>query len=220
MVTNKYLTRQSDLIPESILSTPITVVGAGAIGSFTVLTLAKMGFNNITVFDDDEIDFVNINNQFYRISDIGKKKVDALYDLVSDFTGIAIKPKAERANGFFMDKIVISAVDSMDSRKQVYNMFGGALLVDPRMAIEYASIRTYMPLAGDKPTDYTNSLFNDNEAAPERCTAKATMYTASMIAGHVSKIVLDFCLDRDIIRSLDWDIGENKYSTYVEKKGN
>jgi tRNA A37 threonylcarbamoyladenosine dehydratase len=77
MVTNKYLTRQSDLIPEAILSTPITVVGAGAIGSFTVLTLAKMGFNNITVFDDDEIDFVNINNQFYRISDIGKKKVDA-----------------------------------------------------------------------------------------------------------------------------------------------
>ena len=218
MVTNKYLTRQSDLIPEAILKTPITVVGAGAIGSFTVLTLAKMGFHNITVFDDDEIDFVNINNQFYRISDIGKKKVEALHDLVLDFTGTEIKPVAERITKFNTDRIMISAVDSMESRKQIFDLFGGALLVDPRMAIEYASIRTYMPMAGDKPSDYTNSLFNDSEGVQDRCTAKATMYTASLIAGHVSKIVLDFCLDRDIIRTLDWDIETNKYSSYVERK--
>lgn len=214
---NKYLTRQSDLIPEELLTTPITIVGAGAIGSIVVLTLAKMGFHNLTVFDDDEIEHVNINNQFYRISDIGKKKVDALKEIVYDFTHVEIKPMPIRASGLLQDKVLISAVDSMKSRKEIYDLFCGAVLIDPRMAIEYASIRTYMPLRGDKPTDYTNSLFKDAEAVQDRCTAKATMYTASLIAGHVSKIVLDYMLERDIMRSLDWDIETNNYSSYVDR---
>lgn len=216
-ITNKYLTRQADLIPELLLTTPITVVGAGAIGSMVVLTLAKMGFHNITVFDDDIIEHVNINNQFYRISDINKLKVDALKELVYDFTHVNIKPMPIRASGSLSDKVVIPAVDSMKSRKEIYDLFCGAVLIDPRMAIEYASIRTYMPLRGDKPSDYTNSLFNDSEAVQERCTAKATMYTASLIAGHVSKIVLDYMLERDVMRSLDWDLEKNNYSSYVER---
>jgi len=221
MEINKYLTRQSDLIPAQVLTTPITVVGAGAIGSMVVLTLAKMGFNDITVYDDDTIEHVNINNQFYRISDIGKAKVEALAELVYDFTHVKIKPCKMRTNKDMMlsNKIIISAVDSMKSRKEIFDCFYGSVLIDPRMAIEYASIRTYFPVLGDKPKDYTDSLFNDSEAVQERCTAKATMYTASLIAGHVSKIVLDFCLDRDIVRSLDWDIGANKYSAYVQRKG-
>jgi molybdopterin/thiamine biosynthesis adenylyltransferase len=213
---NKYLTRQYDLIPENILTTPIFVIGAGAIGSMTVLTLAKMGFNNIFVYDDDIVDFVNINNQFYRISDIGKLKVVALYSLVKDFTGVEIVPINARAKDM-MAGIVISAVDSMESRKQIFELFCGSLLIDPRMAIEYASIRTFMPRKGDTPKDYTQSLYSDKDAVAERCTAKATMYTASLIAGHVSKITLDHLLGRDIMRSLDWDIGKNSYSSFVER---
>jgi hypothetical protein len=220
VTTNKYLTRQADLIPEQLLKTPITVIGAGAIGSFTVLTLAKMGFDDITVYDDDEVDYVNINNQFYRISDIGKPKVEALASLVKDFTDVDIKPCKMRTNKDMMlsNKIVISAVDSMASRKEIFDCFYGSVLIDPRMAIEYACIRTYFPVLGDSPKDYTGTLFNDSEAVQERCTAKATMYTASMIAGHVSKIVLDYLLDRDVMRSLDWDLEKNNYSSFINRK--
>lgn len=216
MAINKYLTRQSDLIPESVLGTPITIIGAGAIGSLTALTLAKMGFHKLTVFDDDKIEHVNINNQFYRLSDIGSMKVDALASLIKDFTDVDIVKMPVRASGMLKDKIVISAVDSMKSRKEIFDLFYGSVLIDPRMAIEYACIRTFFP--ADRPEDYTNSLHSDEEAVAERCTAKATMYTASLLAGQTSKIVLDYVLGRDVIRSLEWDIGKNNYSVYVERK--
>lgn len=217
MAINKYLTRQSDLIPESVLSTPITVIGAGAIGSTTALTLAKMGFHNLTVFDDDTIEHVNINNQFYRLSDIGSMKVDALASLIKDFTGVAIKTMPVRASGMLTDSIVISAVDSMKSRKEILDLFYGSVLIDPRMAIEYACIRTYFPALGDALEDYSKTIHTDEEAVAERCTAKATMYTAQLLSGQVAKIVLDFVLKRDVIRSLEWDIEKNNYSAYVDR---
>ena len=43
--------RQMDICPPEKLQFPITVIGAGAIGSASVLTLAKMGCGNITVWD-------------------------------------------------------------------------------------------------------------------------------------------------------------------------
>ena len=38
--------RQLDLLDLKLSSTPIAIIGAGATGSFTALTLAKMGFTS------------------------------------------------------------------------------------------------------------------------------------------------------------------------------
>ena len=40
--------RQSGLIDSEIFSIPINIIGAGGIGSFTTLALAKCGFEDIT----------------------------------------------------------------------------------------------------------------------------------------------------------------------------
>ena len=48
MENNRYW-RQLDLCPPDKLTFAITVLGAGAIGSSAVLTLAKMACSNITV---------------------------------------------------------------------------------------------------------------------------------------------------------------------------
>ena len=49
MIPDARRIRQSDLISESILDTPINIVGAGGIGSLTTLALAKVGFKHIRV---------------------------------------------------------------------------------------------------------------------------------------------------------------------------
>ena len=86
---NKFI-RQKDLVNYKIFNVPITVIGVGGIGSFTVLTLAKMGFRNITIYDHDRVEQHNLPNQFYRIKDLKKYKVDALADLVYEFEGLKI----------------------------------------------------------------------------------------------------------------------------------
>src|SRR5207244_2270936 len=70
--------RQLDLLPLERLDVPVTVIGAGAVGSFVTLTLAKMGLRDLTVFDDDVVDVHNLPNQFYRLTDLGRPKVEAL----------------------------------------------------------------------------------------------------------------------------------------------
>lgn len=84
------LTRQLDFIPMSSLGAQVNIVGAGAIGSWVALSLAKMGFVDITVWDDDEVSIENMNCQFYPMNMIGRPKVEALAEMVELFTGTKI----------------------------------------------------------------------------------------------------------------------------------
>ena len=208
----EYLTRQEDLIPQEVLKTRITIVGAGAIGSFAALTIAKMGFNNITVWDDDEIDPENMNCQFYRTSDIGEKKVVALYRLVRDFTGTEIKCVDQKVSesDLLRGDIVISAVDCMKARTVIAQQCGAKFLIDARMGAEYIMMYTVPMASMVELENYRKSLYSNESAEQERCTAKSTMYTVNLIAGLIGKTVKDLVLDHPkTITGLDWSVKEN-----------
>lgn len=71
-------TRQIDFLPpEKVQGCHISLVGAGAIGSWVALALGKMlgGYQNsdlqIQIYDPDLVEEVNIPGQFYRVSDGG-----------------------------------------------------------------------------------------------------------------------------------------------------
>ena len=71
--------RQTSIIDNDKLGfTKILIIGAGSIGSYTTLALSKMGAVLLTVVDFDEIEEHNIPNQFFKIDDIGKQKIEAL----------------------------------------------------------------------------------------------------------------------------------------------
>ena len=93
------LSRQQDLIDPDQLDVPITVVGCGGIGSFVVLTLAKMGCRALTVYDDDRVEPHNIPNQAYRLADVGRLKVEALAELVREVAGAPLAIRTERVRG-------------------------------------------------------------------------------------------------------------------------
>lgn len=208
---NIHLTRQMDLIPLKCLNQKINIIGAGAIGSFTALSLAKMGFTDITVFDDDKIDIENMNCQFFRHSDIGKPKVVALEELIKDFTNVDIEIVNDRWSGAKLDGIIISAVDSMSVRKQVFdthfnNAFNTKLVIDPRMGAETAIIASYSPLAIKEGETYSKALYSDSEAIQERCTAKSTMYCALGLSAMVCSVVKAFVTGNDFPKWKAYDI--------------
>lgn len=209
-IKKEHLTRQSDIIPLLSLKRKITVIGAGAIGSFTVLALSKMGYEDITVYDFDTVTIENLNAQMYRFSDINKHKVEALRDIISDFSGVQIKIHNEKYSGQKFNDIVICAVDNMSTRKQLYeahkNNFLTNLLIDPRMAIEYAYIQAFNPNNREQQDLYQKTLFTDEQAEPERCTNKSTIYTSQLIGATISKIVKDFSNKQQYINRLQWDI--------------
>ena len=56
----------------------VTVCGAGALGSLLVDNLARQGFRQLSVIDDDRVELHNIGTQLFRQEDVGAFKVDVL----------------------------------------------------------------------------------------------------------------------------------------------
>lgn len=210
-----HLTRQMSLIPMETLITPVHIIGCGAVGSFLALSLAKMGMEDISVFDMDEVSVENMSNQFYRFTDIGTNKAVALQSLVHSFTNTTIKcvPRAyTQEDALHLNGIVVSAVDSMEVRKMIYESvktygFAVKYIIDPRMSAEYYSQYTINPFDDADKKTYEKTLYKDSEAVQERCTAKSTVYTATLAAGLIVKTVKDLILKADKYpRQVQWDI--------------
>jgi molybdopterin/thiamine biosynthesis adenylyltransferase len=218
------LIRQSDLIPSNALNTQVNVIGCGAIGSFVVMCLAKMGVRNITVYDYDRVSAENMNCQGFRFSDIGKPKVEALKDLVFDFTHLHITTinrkftKHDKVLCSSLSGIVISAVDSMAVRKEIWETvkdnFRVQWLIDPRMAAEYALSFVMDPNDVLDQRSYEKTLYTDENSVQEPCTRKATIYCATMIAGHVVKHVKDLITGTPYARITHWAIYKNQQTTW------
>jgi len=213
MDTN-HLIRQSDLIPSETLDTSITIIGAGAIGGWTALSLAKMGMNNLTVYDFDKVEEENLNSQFYSKDDLNKPKVECLQRWIEMMSGIKINTITDKyIKQPIPSKIIISAVDQMYVRKDIFdNNHGGVseYLIDPRMGAENALLYV-VDLDSDESKDsYRNTFYSDDEAVQEPCTAKATIYTASLLSGLVCKAVKDIITANPFTKMVQWNIKNNE----------
>ena len=220
-----YLTRQLDIIPIDCLSHQITIIGAGAIGSFTALSLAKMGFGNITVFDDDVVSVENMNCSLFRPGDIDTPKVTALADIIYQFTGVRIEGIAKRYTGGMFPGIVISAVDSMQARRLIWENHASRApmtkaIIDPRMGAEVALMYVMQPMSEQDAQSYEKTLYTDENAVQEKCTAKATIYTANMLSGLVVKAVKDIATGNKYPRITMWSILENDFKSWSSSNDN
>lgn len=196
--------RQLDVLDQPRLATiPITVIGAGAVGSCTVLALAKSGAEHITVYDDDSIEAHNLPNQWYRLADLGRPKVEALKELVRDMTGVEISTRPTRFAGHGATEVTICAVDSMDIRIDLWRCLHPRpeLYVDARMGAEVGKVLCVGPFGNW----YENTLYPSSEAYQAPCTAKATMYCASGLAAFIASQVAQYASDRPTRAELTFD---------------
>lgn len=204
--------RQSGLIPEEILEKSITIVGCGAIGSFTALALAKVGFHNIVAYDFDLVEEHNIPNQFYPLSAVGSPKVEALREMIKGFENVEIVTERMAWNGTpFETDVVISAVDSMSMRKEIWEGVKSSpsvrLFVDGRMGGNQFEVYTVnMELSNDCRI-YASTLWSDEETEQIPCTQKSVIYNVLSIASWiVNQVRLVLCLKeykRRIIMDLE-----------------
>lgn len=218
----EFLVRQADILSEEQLEQSISVVGAGAIGSQVVMCLAKMGFEDISVFDFDTVSEENISNQWFGVADIGERKVVALANLVDDMTGVDIRGYNEEVkeehtlNGA---DIVIAAVDSMKVRNILWNIVKNSLevkyFIDPRMSAEEGAVYC-VDLSDEKSKErYEKTLYTDDEAVSERCTAKATMYCSMLLSGQVCKTVKDLVVKDKYAHTVHWNVKANAVNFYA-----
>lgn len=200
--------RQSDIVPPGSLDFHVTIIGIGGIWSPVALALAKMGCPRLTLYDPDLVEAHNLPNQLYRLHDVGRPKVEALADLLREFAGVEVRPVQEIVSDQRLTGVVISGVDSMASRKGIWNgsiryRASVPLYVDARMGAQVCRVLTVRPADPDDIFRYEATLYSDSEATEDPCTAQAIIYTtlgvASLVANQVKRFALGESCDPDLI---------------------
>jgi len=181
--------RQMDVIdPRDI--PPITIIGAGASGSCIGIVAAKMGCQNITIYDGDDVELHNIPNQYYPPESIMMNKSEALRREILRFTPDDIKPFVSAHNIFWSEREMITTpyvfvcVDSMDMRRRIFNRLrrnnNVRWLIDTRMGAEYYEVHTVNMNDDEEKKLYEEDLRLEPRDAP--CTARSVIYTVMMMA--------------------------------------
>ena len=100
----------------------IHIVGCGSVGSTVAENLARCGVTKMTLWDFDKVEPHNIVNQMFDQNDVGKLKVEALKDILTDINPeisdqIEIKP--EGWQGKLMSGYIFLCVDSIELRREI-----------------------------------------------------------------------------------------------------
>lgn len=184
--------RQLDIIPNNMMEVPIHIIGCGGIGSWTTLTLAKMGCSNITVYDDDVVEDHNVASQYFKESDLTKLKRTALFDSVEEQTGICISTKENKEEEAIDSGIVIFALDSMKERVRLGELYKDRdiYIIDGRMG--GLQLEVYTRPA----SEYLSTTVAEEKVDRDICTARAICFTCVTIAGLISNFVRQKLLDK------------------------
>lgn len=171
----------------------VMIGGAGGIGSWLAFLLVRAGFLP-TLYDFDVIERHNVGGQLFKHSDVGKKKVSAVADLVKEFCGNEMDTFAERiTRDSPTHYFCFSAFDNMKARRDMFEVWKRSisgcprtpLLIDGRLTLEQVQIYSVTP---DRVSQYEETLFEDSEIEDAPCTLKQTSHTAAMIASHMTAI--------------------------------
>lgn len=215
---SKYHKRGTDIFDPSAdyAQQCINVIGAGGIGSFVVPAIAKLGIEDIVVWDGDKIEQHNIDNQFFTVKSVGQSKVRALKTLTESLTATEVKIVAKYwESPAKLEGIVISALDSMEAtkkdpksgRKELWEAIKAdpkvELLIDTRMGGETFRVLSIRPINDTfKYPWYEKNLFPQAEAAELPCTGRAIIDIGFMAAAVITNLVRRFLKDGEVVHDV------------------
>jgi molybdopterin/thiamine biosynthesis adenylyltransferase len=166
-----------------------------------------MGFNDIHVYDFDVIEEHNIPNQLYKESQIDQLKVDALHHVYKTFFNdeddeprIITHNEKLTADSDPLSGVIISAVDTMSSRKELYESLykfnpSAKLWIEGRISLYGAYVYTVGKELFQF-DEYEKTLYDDTEAEVSACGISQTALPAAINCASVM-----------VMQMIDWFSG-------------
>ncbi len=140
----------------------VLVVGAGALGNFVGMLLARIGVNNINIIDPDTIEATNLNRQILFYDAVDKNKAKVLADRLNK-----INPNSSYGIVGKIDKsykkikkydIVFDCVDNFETRIVLSNLCksNGTILISGGTDYKSGQVVTYVPGFTKTPREILN----------------------------------------------------------------
>jgi len=172
---------------EHFVNHPHVVVGCGSIGGYVIKALGQIGIKNLTLWDHDTIEVVNIGPQgFYPIS-IGNSKV---FEREQEFLAFAPDSICRANNSRFQKKADHPkeaywwlCVDSLSSRETIFKT---ALKYEPHKIIDTRmsglNYEIYNANSGTVEEYFATIQFARDNPVEEGCTSRSTPHCAMIAA--------------------------------------
>lgn len=182
----------------------VTLIGCGALGSFCGMALAKMGVQNLHLWDGDELEPHNLSNQMFPEEAVGSNKAEALAGILEDWGGAEPEAHGEHFEGGDVTEVTIFAVDDIETRTDIWENTiemnpDVSLLVDGRMGAETGELRTcHTPFTPSDAEEYDKTLVDPENTTEQPCTAQSIMYCATTMAAMMAGCVKKYIADEDI----------------------
>ncbi len=78
----RYFARRDRRVLDILRSSVVGIAGAGGLGSNAAISLARAGVGKLIIADSDRVEPSNLNRQQYFIDQVGRKKVEALREIL------------------------------------------------------------------------------------------------------------------------------------------
>jgi len=116
---------------EYIQNIKIGIAGMGGIGSNVMNALVRSGFCKFEIIDYDIVEYSNLNRQLYFLDDIGKYKVDAIFDIMKKINPMIdvikhnVMLSSNNIQNYFSDAdFIFEAFDKVEYKKMILEHFG------------------------------------------------------------------------------------------------
>jgi tRNA A37 threonylcarbamoyladenosine dehydratase len=107
-------------VPNSCL-----IIGVGGVGSWTAYDMASIGVKKIILVDYDIVESSNLNRTPFKISHIGKSKVEAMAELIlerrEDCNVVPIRDRIENVNIFVIRDVDV-VIDCRDNATPLHKL--------------------------------------------------------------------------------------------------
>lgn len=116
------LSKSYEFFKPDMLESRVHIIGCGAIGSTVAENLVRFGITKITLYDFDKVEAHNIANQMFRHTDIGKLKIDALAEYLTEINpecAADLKLVKDGWTGQRLAGYVFLCVDNIDLRREI-----------------------------------------------------------------------------------------------------
>jgi len=210
---NEYLYSRQDLLfcPDKH-QVKVYIYGIGSIGSNLCFTLAKLGIENITVYDFDTVELGNVPAQMFQLKHNGMLKVNAMADLISETIGTTITPVNVKIDDSFMPEVVDNSIhfilmDNMETSLMLFHKLEGYNLhiLDARIGgfqlekyyVNGRDTRSHTKYAGTMTGTFTELQCGEKACYPVNAILSG-MLTADVIQIAKGKIP-DYCVKTDIM---------------------
>ncbi len=188
----------------------VHIIGCGSVGSTVAENLVRCGVTKLTLWDFDKVEEHNIVNQMFRAADVGKRKTDALAEILTEINPEVSDSLQKKTNGWcgeLLSGYIFLCVDSIELRRQIVEKHMNSCFV--KAVFDF---RTMLESAQHYAADWSEykmkkDLLNSMNFSHEEAAAETPVSACGVTLGVATTV--------RIISAL----GVNNYIGFVKGKG-